>query len=243
MLSLNDIINASFRKAGFSGYRTEDVDKFIDDVKDSYDQLIKQNISQKEEYEALKEENDRLTEKIKILAAKIEEYRSEEDEIKNALVSAQKLGDASIRESRHKAEIIIKDASLKADRIIAAANAEIAEQKKELENLQKTVSDFRSKLLNAYKEHLTLIDALPAQKPEEKPVEEPEQQELPQVEQTAEEPEFVSQEPETAEDETDDPIFNAEVSGFDEPAQPASSHFGSAYGVSDDSDSPDGILR
>jgi cell division initiation protein len=248
MLSLNDIINASFRKSGFSGYRTEDVDKFIDDVKDSYDELIKKNISQKEEYETLKAENNQLTEKLKILASKIEEYRSEEDEIKNALVSAQKLGDASIRESRHKAEIIIKDANLKADRIIAAANAEIAEQKRELDRLQKTVSDFRSRLLSAYKEHLTLIDALPAQKPEEKPVEAP-QEELSQPEQPAEEPRFiVPQEPETAEDGSDDPVFSAEVSGFDEPAQPASGRFGTAqfgsiYGVSDDSDSPDGILR
>ncbi len=249
MLSLNDIINASFRKSGFSGYRTEDVDKFIDDVKESYDELIKKNISQKEEYETLKAENNQLTEKLKILASKIEEYRSEEDEIKNALVSAQKLGDASIRESRHKAEIIIKDANLKAERIIAAANAEIVEQKRELDRLQKTVSDFRSKLLSAYKEHLTLIDALPAQKPEEKPAEERRQEELPQPEQPVEEPRFtVPQEPETAEDESDDPAFSAEVSGFDEPAQPASGRFGTAqfgsiYGVSDDSDSPDGILR
>lgn len=238
MLTLNDIINASFRKAGFSGYRTEDVDKFIDDVKDSYDELIKKNISQKEEYEALKEENNQLKEKIKILAAKIEEYRSEEDEIKNALVSAQKLGDASIRESRHKAEIIIKDASLKADRIIAAANAEVAEQKKELENLQKAVSDFRSKLLSMYKEHLTLIDALPAQKPEEKPVEQqPEPEVFPQEEPAVEEPQFfVPQEPEIAEEESD-PVFSAEVSGFDEPAQ-----FGTIYNASEE-DSAEGILR
>ncbi len=36
MLSLNDITNVSFRKAGFSGYKPEDVDDFIDRVKNSF---------------------------------------------------------------------------------------------------------------------------------------------------------------------------------------------------------------
>lgn len=163
MLTLNDIINVSFRKANFAGYRTEDVDNFIDQVRDSYDSLLKKGIEQKEKIESLTAENAQLLKKIDVLAAKIEEYRSEEDEIKSALVSAQKLGDASIREARHKAEVILKDASLKADRIVNGAQAEIVEQKKEMERLRKSVSDFRAQLLGLYKQHLTLINALPTQ--------------------------------------------------------------------------------
>ena len=44
MLTLNDIINVSFRKANFSGYRPEDVDNFIDRVKESYEALIKKGV-------------------------------------------------------------------------------------------------------------------------------------------------------------------------------------------------------
>ncbi len=166
MLTLNDIINISFRKANFAGYRTEDVDNFIDQVRDSYDSLLKKGIEQKEKIEALTAENAQLLKKIDVLAAKIEEYRSEEDEIKSALVSAQKLGDASIREARHKAEVIIKDANMKAERIVGGAQSEIVEQKKEMERLRKSVSDFRTQLLNLYKQHLTLINALPVQRTE-----------------------------------------------------------------------------
>lgn len=169
MLSLNDIINVSFRKSGFSGYRTEDVDNFIDRVRESYDALLKKGVEQDEQIEKLKTDNQQMDDKIKILAEKIEEYRSQEDEIKKALISAQKLGDASVREARHKAEIIVKDANLKADRIIAGANEKITQQKTELEKLQRAASDFRSKLLNLYKEHLTMINALPTYKPETKP--------------------------------------------------------------------------
>ena len=48
MLTINDIINASFNKSNFGGYKTEDVDIFIDEVKESYELLIKKNIEQKE---------------------------------------------------------------------------------------------------------------------------------------------------------------------------------------------------
>lgn len=239
MLSMNDIINASFRKAGFSGYRTDDVDQFIDAVKESYDSLLKKEVEQKEEYEKLKGENNQLVEKLKILAAKVEDYRKEEDEIKNALVSAQKLGDASIRESRHKAEIIIKDANIKAERIITGAKQSVVEQQKELETLQKTVSDFRSKLLNIYKEHLTLIDALPTQKPAPEAAEPPKhaaKEESPEQEKQPSAPQATDEQPQddakTA--QKPDDLFNAEISNFDDDLQDTSSPYRSQYSDTDD---------
>ena len=185
MLTLNDIINVSFRKSRLSGYNTEDVDNFIDQVKESYDELQKKNIELKEEMEKQNAEKEQLLKKLEVLAGKIEDYRQEEDEIKNALVSAQKLGDASIREARHKAEIIVKDATLKAGNIASAAEENIQEQKRELERLKKEVSDFRAQLLETYKKHLTMIDAIPtykpqlAKEPEEAPAPEEPTMELP----------------------------------------------------------------
>jgi len=247
MLSMNDIINASFRKSGFSGYRTDDVDQFIDQVKESYDVLIKKGIDQKEEYEKLKSENDQLLEKLKILAAKVEDYRVEEDEIKNALVSAQKLGDASIRESRHKAEIIIKDANIKAERIISGAKQSVIEQQDELERLHKTVSDFRSKLLNIYKEHLTLIDALPTQKETPKAIEQ--EQPAPQFDASSEVPVAPKQADTT--DKEPNVTFNADISNFDDElpisketaSRFSSIQFSGDYDISDNNSTPDGLLN
>jgi cell division initiation protein len=206
MLSLNDIINVSFRKSGFSGYRAEDVDVFIDKVRESYDELLKKGLEKDEQIDRLNTEGRQTADKLKILADKIEEYRSQEDEIKNALISAQKLGDASVREARHKAEIIVKDANQKAERLIASADEKIAEQKRELERLQRTVSDFRSKLLNTYKEHLTLIDALPAAKPQALPEEQPAA--APQEPEAA-----MPQEPEAEEPSSP---FRADISNFED---------------------------
>lgn len=190
MLTLNDIINVSFRKSNFSGYKPEDVDAFLDLVKESYEQLIKKNMEQKEAIIRLQRENDEMVKKIEVLAQSVESYREEEDGIKNALLSAQKLGDASVREARHKAEIILKDASLQAEGLISAAKGEVEQYAKELEDMKRAVSEFRASLLNLYRKHLTLIDALPGQSEEETKaeteaeVEEPVSEEAPVQEET-----------------------------------------------------------
>lgn len=223
MLSLNDITNVSFRKAGFSGYRPEDVDAFIDQVRDTVEELTQKSLAQREEMERVEEEKRQMQKKIELLAGKIEDYRSEEDEIKNALVSAQKLGDASIREARHKAEIILKDANLKAEHIIAGAEEQIQQQKQQMADLKKQVAEFRAQLLEMYRRHLTLIDALPGEKKEESApqpapsIPEP-AADVPEEEQVELEPAFFEQRPAPVPEEVQEPTleFQANVSNFDE---------------------------
>ena len=54
MLTINDIINASFNKSNFGGYKTEDVDIFIDEVKESYRVTdLKRILSKKKRMKAL----------------------------------------------------------------------------------------------------------------------------------------------------------------------------------------------
>ena len=178
MLNLQQITDATFRMAKLpGGYKPEDVDEFVEEVRDTVDTLTKTTQKQQEEIAALGQENRQLQKKMEILAQKIEEYRDEVDGIKNALVSAQKLGDASVREARHKAEIIIRDAQMKAERIVASAEEEAKSHTQELETLKQAVTDFRSQMLEMYKQHLTLITALPVKK--EEPVEDAAEEEFP----------------------------------------------------------------
>lgn len=144
MLSLNEIRNVHFRKSNFNGYKSEDVEAFIDEVQESYDQLLK--------------ENAELQKKVDVLAGKLEEYQHEEDAIRSALMNAQKLGDASLRDAKHKSEIILKDATIKAEKIVANAQTEIKREKEIVDRMQKDVADFKTNLLRLYKEHLTLIN-------------------------------------------------------------------------------------
>ena len=104
MLTLDDIINASFGKASFSaGYRTEDVDEFLDEVKESYEELLHKYTQQRESLEELKKENASLTEKVDVLVDSVEKYREEENDScgcenrsrSDARKRAQRIGDAA----------------------------------------------------------------------------------------------------------------------------------------------------
>ena len=149
MLTLNEIRNVNFRKSNFGGYRAEDVEAFIDEVQLSYDSLLK--------------ENAELLKRLESLTSKLEEYQREEDSIRNALMNAQKVGDASLRDAKHKAEIILKDATIKAEKIVSNAQMEIHREREIIERMQRDIADFKARLLRAYKEHLAMINGIPSE--------------------------------------------------------------------------------
>ncbi|MDR1254033.1 MAG: DivIVA domain-containing protein [Oscillospiraceae bacterium] len=138
ILTVEDIKNVSFRKG--RGYRASDVDSFLDELQMSY--------------KSLQKENSDLLGKIGALNKKIEEYQKEEEFVKAALINAQKVADVSVREAELKAELILKNALIEAER-------SVVEHKKNLENIKKETAEFRANLLDAYKKHLKLITEIP----------------------------------------------------------------------------------
>ena len=149
MLTVNDIKDVKFGKSGFGGYKAEDVDNFLDEVQVSYEKLQKEVLD--------------LTEKIKILADRVGQYREDEDSVKTALVSAQKLSTAAIADAKKEADAIIADARLRADQILNSINNDVLRQKETLAGLKKAVKDFRSNILSLYKEHLKLVNSFNAE--------------------------------------------------------------------------------
>ena len=130
MLSIKDIQEVSFRKSNFSGYNSDDVDQFIDEVLETVTALAKENAEAKtrttdngSRVSELAAKNAELQEKLSILAEKIEAYRADEDGIKDAILSAQRLGNASLREAKAKAEAIVSDANARAEKIVNDARA------------------------------------------------------------------------------------------------------------------------
>lgn len=149
MITVNDIRDVKFRKTNLGGYRPEDVDVFLDEVQDSYEKLQRENVN--------------LTQKIKILADRINQYRQDEDSVKTALVSAQKLADMSVLEAKKEAESIVTAAKNEANRLVTNANNEILAQRETLLGLKKAVKDFRANILSLYKDHLKLVNSFNAE--------------------------------------------------------------------------------
>ena len=96
MLTIEDIKQVSFRKAGFGGYKPEDVDAFIDQVLITMEQL--------------KKEKSDLVKKMDILATRVEEYRADEDAVRNALLASQRVADSTIKGAKAKAAQILEEA-------------------------------------------------------------------------------------------------------------------------------------
>ena len=93
MLTIDEIREISFRRAGKNGYNAADVDDFIDEVTATVEQLIA-------------EKND-CVRKMDILATRVEQYRADEETVRNALLSSQRVADQCIKEANAKAAAII----------------------------------------------------------------------------------------------------------------------------------------
>ena len=93
MYTAEDIRNITFTKS-LGGYKTGEVDDFIDICVDTVEELTKTNAD--------------LKKKMELLANKVVEYRNDEDSIRTALLSAQRMGDTVLREANHKAGLILE---------------------------------------------------------------------------------------------------------------------------------------
>lgn len=129
------------------GYKQDDVENFLRLIAEQTQELVKQ----KEEAE----------QKVATLTEKIEQYRDDEDSLRSALIGAQKLGDSVIRESKAKAEYILRDAKVKSDRMMENMQKNVEREQVALIKMQKEVTKFKSRLLTLYKQHLEMISALP----------------------------------------------------------------------------------
>ncbi len=146
MYTASDIRNVEFTK-NMGGFKVAEVDAFVDRCADTV--------------EALTAETDELNKKLAILADKLQEYRRDEDSIRSALLSAQRLGDSVVRDSNQKAESIIAAANQQAKEIVDSAYKEVEKYASEKERLKKEISDFKADILSLYKEHLSLIKSIP----------------------------------------------------------------------------------
>lgn len=153
MLTPKEIAEKTFDKTFGFGYRMDDVNAFLEQAAKSMSELL--------------EINSDLEKKLEVLADKLTEYREDEESLRTAILGSQKLGDSVIRESKTKAEIILRDATIKAEAMTNHAKRQIEREQDNLLRTQREVASFKNRLLDMYKRHLELISALPGQEEEE----------------------------------------------------------------------------
>ena len=96
MLTPQDVRSVQFEK-NLRGYRTEDVDRFLDKVEEQ----LQQNDAQAEQ---LRKQIADLTAENQKLKGELQSFEADGDMLKSALINAQRMGENVIREANQKAE-------------------------------------------------------------------------------------------------------------------------------------------
>lgn len=136
MLSLQEIQSVNFEKAVFGGYDMKSVDLFMEQLT--------------EDYAALQKENAALKAKMKVLVDKIEEYRSVEDGMRKALLSAQNIAAEMVEKAKGESSQIMEAAKTEAENRIAQFRAQLREEEGRLVAAQKQSEEFIARMTAYY---------------------------------------------------------------------------------------------
>lgn len=128
-----DITNKEFRKM-LRGYDPEEVDEFLDQIVEDYEELFK--------------ENSLLKEKINAMNEKIEHYSKIESTIQNTLLLAQNAAEQAKVSSQKEADIVIKHANDSAKKILDKAHTDVVSITQEYDRLKQEFVKFRAKFRN-----------------------------------------------------------------------------------------------
>lgn len=127
----------------FRGFDVEEVDGFLEQVAENFLMLL--------------EENRTLKAKVDAMNLEIEVFRQDESSFKNAIVSAQKVGDEMKKKSRNEANRLMAQVTAEVTQLRDEANREVAQLEGKVDLLKgmqtKIMGDLRG-VLNGYLEQL-----------------------------------------------------------------------------------------
>ena len=143
MITPVDIQNKEFARK-MSGYDRAAVDEFMLDIAEAYEKLYRENIE--------------LKDKIGNMNESLRKYIAMEEAMQNTLMFAQNTADDVKKSATEKAEIMVKEAELKAKELISQAQAEVLAQERKLEELKNEIQIYRTKFESLVASQKTLMD-------------------------------------------------------------------------------------
>lgn len=146
MLTPQDIKDANFTKAVFGGYDMGGVDEFVEKIAEDYESLFKENAI--------------LKGKLKVLVEKVEEYRSTEDAMRMALLSAKKMADEIVEDAKQKADGILRSAENGAATKLLTVKRQIEDEERRLKAAQRVTADFVDMSVSLCKKQVAFLQKL-----------------------------------------------------------------------------------
>lgn len=106
MMTPTQLREHEFKASGRNAYKADDVDAFIAELSVDYEKMFR--------------ENSELIKRVSLLADRLEKYKNDEGDIKNAVMSAQKAAEMIIKD----AESAASDSRSEAEAVLSAAKSE-----------------------------------------------------------------------------------------------------------------------
>ena len=119
-----DIKNKEFKKA-IRGYAADEVDEFMEEIVENYEEIFK--------------ENSRLKDTVSRIREKVEHYEKLEDTIQNTLLLAQNAADQAKESSQKEADLIMKNANESAQKVLDKAHNDVIAVNDEYEKVKKSL--------------------------------------------------------------------------------------------------------
>ena len=161
MLTPQDIQSKEFTKAVFGGYDMSAVDDFLEELTENYSALYKDNAV--------------LKGKLKVLVEKVEEYRSTEDAMRMALLTAQKMSDDMVEETQKKCDEMVAAANRQAEETKARLASQFEEEQQKLQEAKEQTASFiraSKQLMEQYAQFLAKLEGVVQEyAPQEEPAE------------------------------------------------------------------------
>lgn len=143
----HDIRQQQFTSKMFKGYDPQEVDAFLDDVAEDYESVLKDVALLKEQMIAQEERSRGVAEREKSL--------------QETLVTTQRLAEEMKAGARREAELIVREAELRAEKVLEAVRGEEARIRTEihaLRRMRRQVFEEMSSTLERYQRLMSVED-------------------------------------------------------------------------------------
>ena len=138
-----DIQQQQFKAKMFRGLDPDDVDTFLQTVSQEMEDLIR--------------ENSELKEQLRRNAEAMAELSSREVQLRDTMLAAQKITEEMKNNSQKEATLIISEAEMKADKILADANLKLAQLGSQIQDLRREKLQFETALKSLLDTHYKML--------------------------------------------------------------------------------------
>lgn len=119
-----DIRQQQFSVRVFRGYDVHEVDAFLEDVAEDYEQITKENALLREQLAALEE--------------RMRGFEGRDRTLQEALIAAQRVSEEMKEAAKREAQLVLRDVELEREKLLEAARAEDARIRNDVLALQRT---------------------------------------------------------------------------------------------------------